>query len=218
MNMIHSVPSYSKYRIQQTSQKVNCSSSCFNIFQLYIIVWLYEGCDSCPNCEAMAMLSPSAPGQATDRWGSWNGGTPKWVVYNGKSYQNGWFRGNLNIGKPLKWMIWGYPYFRTPPYWPAFQRCNPSVWRIRQIPAVPLVVTTIISSAKQLQILIEESAGDMRWWNPPATEILPPSASPSPASSSPSSSSSSSSFFLTMSSTLTRPLHLAPWWSAHWSP
>ena len=32
------------------------------------------------------------------------GVTPKWLVYNGKSYQN-----------HLKWMIWGYPYFRKPP-------------------------------------------------------------------------------------------------------
>ena len=28
--------------------------------------------------------------------------TPKWMVYNGKSI--------------YKWMIWGYPYFRKPPY------------------------------------------------------------------------------------------------------
>ena len=31
-----------------------------------------------------------------------NGGTPKWMVYNGKPL--------------LKWMIWGYPYFRKHPY------------------------------------------------------------------------------------------------------
>ena len=31
-----------------------------------------------------------------------NRGTPKWMVYNGKSY--------------IKWMIWGYPYFRKHPY------------------------------------------------------------------------------------------------------
>ena len=29
-----------------------------------------------------------------------NRGTPKWMVYN---------------GKPIKWMIWGYPYFRKHP-------------------------------------------------------------------------------------------------------
>ena len=29
-------------------------------------------------------------------------GYPKWIVYNGKSI--------------YKWMIWGYPYFRKPPY------------------------------------------------------------------------------------------------------
>ena len=36
--------------------------------------------------------------------GSINGGTPqyRWMVYSGKSHQ--------------KWMIWGYPYFRNPPY------------------------------------------------------------------------------------------------------
>ena len=33
---------------------------------------------------------------------SYNGGTPKWMVYNGKSI--------------YKWMIGGYPYFRKPPY------------------------------------------------------------------------------------------------------
>jgi hypothetical protein len=31
-----------------------------------------------------------------------NGGTPKWIVYNGKSI--------------YKWMIWGYPHFRKTPY------------------------------------------------------------------------------------------------------
>ena len=31
-----------------------------------------------------------------------NSGTPKWMVYNGKSL--------------LKWMIWGYPYFWKHPY------------------------------------------------------------------------------------------------------
>ena len=29
---------------------------------------------------------------------SWNGGTPKWMVYNGKSYLNGWFRGTPILG------------------------------------------------------------------------------------------------------------------------
>ena len=33
-----------------------------------------------------------------------NRGTPKWMVYNGKPYQNG--------------MIWGYHYFRKQPYMP----------------------------------------------------------------------------------------------------
>jgi hypothetical protein len=31
-----------------------------------------------------------------------NGGTPKWMVYEGKSI--------------YKWMIWGYPHFRKLPY------------------------------------------------------------------------------------------------------
>ena len=31
-----------------------------------------------------------------------NMGNPKWMIYNGKPY--------------LKWMIWGYHYFRKPPY------------------------------------------------------------------------------------------------------
>ena len=35
-----------------------------------------------------------------------NGGTlNSWMVYNGKAYLN-----------DLKWMIWGYPYFRKLPY------------------------------------------------------------------------------------------------------
>ena len=29
---------------------------------------------------------------------SQNGGTPKWMVYNGKPYQNGWFRGTTIFG------------------------------------------------------------------------------------------------------------------------
>ena len=32
---------------------------------------------------------------------SWNGGTPKWIVYNGKCF--------------YKWMMTGYPYFRKCP-------------------------------------------------------------------------------------------------------
>ena len=41
--------------------------------------------------EAMAMLSPSAPVQATDRWGGPGMEVPQneWCIYNGKSYQNG---------------------------------------------------------------------------------------------------------------------------------
>jgi hypothetical protein len=37
--------------------------------------------------------------------GSITGGTPKWIDYNGKTWKN-----------PTKWMIWGYPDFRKPPY------------------------------------------------------------------------------------------------------
>ena len=29
---------------------------------------------------------------------SWNGGTPKWMVYNGKSHENGWFGGTPILG------------------------------------------------------------------------------------------------------------------------
>ena len=31
-------------------------------------------------------------------WGSINEGTPKWMVYKGKSYSNGWFRGTSIYG------------------------------------------------------------------------------------------------------------------------
>ena len=31
---------------------------------------------------------------------SLNGGTPKWMVYNGKPYQNGWFGGTIILGNP----------------------------------------------------------------------------------------------------------------------
>jgi len=42
--------------------------------------------------------------EAARRYGGFHkwGVTPKWMVYNGKSI--------------YKWMIWGYPYFRKPPY------------------------------------------------------------------------------------------------------
>ena len=36
--------------------------------------------------------------------GSINMGPPKWMYYNWKSHWN--------------WMLWGYPYFRKPPYFP----------------------------------------------------------------------------------------------------
>ena len=40
-----------------------------------------------------------------------NGGSPKWMVYK---------------GNPIKiWMIWGYPYFRKPPFgWETLSRSN----------------------------------------------------------------------------------------------
>ena len=31
---------------------------------------------------------------------SLNGGTPKWMVYNGKPYENGWFGGTIILGNP----------------------------------------------------------------------------------------------------------------------
>ena len=39
-----------------------------------------------------------------------NGGYPKMVG----------FKGNI----PLKWIIWGYPYFRKPPYGKIWQMCH----------------------------------------------------------------------------------------------
>ena len=41
------------------------------------------------------------------------------VSING-GIQNGWFIEKI----PLKWMIWGYPYFRKPPY---IYMCNVNI-------------------------------------------------------------------------------------------
>ena len=35
-----------------------------------------------------------------------NRGTPKWMVYNGKPYQNGWFGGTIIFGNTHLWRIW----------------------------------------------------------------------------------------------------------------
>ena len=48
-----------------------------------------------------------------------NSGTPKWMVYEGKSYENGWFGGKTHyFRKPLyKWsLLVGTHHFRKPPY------------------------------------------------------------------------------------------------------
>ena len=48
------------------------------------------------------------------------GGFLKW-----KYFQNGWFIGKI----PLKWMIWGYPHFRKPPYsWRVFMESLTKIW------------------------------------------------------------------------------------------
>ena len=46
--------------------------------------------------------------QRLRRMGGWgfymgvssNGGTPEWMVYNGKPYENGWFGGTIILGNP----------------------------------------------------------------------------------------------------------------------
>ena len=47
-----------------------------------------------------------------------NSGTPKWIVYNGKPYQNGWFGGkthHLRKHPNVGWSFWGI--------WTALKRC-----------------------------------------------------------------------------------------------
>ena len=54
---------------------------------------------------ASVCCNSSGPYSDADMEVSINGGSPKWMVYNGKSYWNGWF-----------WGYPGYPHFRKPPY------------------------------------------------------------------------------------------------------
>ena len=55
-----------------------------------------------------------------------NGGTPKWMGYNGK-----WWK------MPLKWMTRGYPwvpYFRKPPVCGWHGHCNRNCWWVSRLP------------------------------------------------------------------------------------
>ncbi len=55
-----------------------------------------------------------------DMGGSKSRGSPKWMVYNGKPYQNGWFRGIY---------FWKHPYFA----WPKLEQCckiNAAKWNL----------------------------------------------------------------------------------------
>ena len=36
---------------------------------------------------------------------SLNGGTPKWIVYNGQFYENWWFKGKTSIWCPICWHV-----------------------------------------------------------------------------------------------------------------
>jgi hypothetical protein len=52
--------------------------------------------------------------------------------------QNGWFimenHGKSHVND-FKWMIWEYPYFRTPPYMdPSLIHCSSSGWEKVAIP------------------------------------------------------------------------------------
>ena len=40
---------------------------------------------------------------------SWNGGTPKWMVYNGKSYLNGWCSGHPSFRNP-QYFLFGFTF------------------------------------------------------------------------------------------------------------
>ena len=52
-------------------------------------------------------ISPEAQRQLDTPGGFRKWRYPSWMIYNGKSMKILW-----------KWMIWGYPHFRKPPYWP----------------------------------------------------------------------------------------------------
>ena len=72
-----------------------------------------------------------------------NRGTPKWMVYNGKPYY-------------IKWLIWGYHYFRKHPYGHFIKKTSPwsgcvfwsffvvSSWKILTWPVPVLLVTHTI--------------------------------------------------------------------------
>ena len=54
--------------------------------------------------------------------GSINGGSPKWMVYNGKSYQNVWFRGNPILGNlhfeaVNLWPLWTFGLATKKAWW-----------------------------------------------------------------------------------------------------
>ena len=89
-----------------------------------------------------------------------HGGTPKSLVYKGKSYWNGWF----TMGNPSKMdENWGYPYFRKPPNHPIFMGIFP--WNP---PALGDITTPMISTVKTHGFLdfpnISQSNDDETSW------------------------------------------------------
>ena len=98
----------------------------FNMFFLHIIWGAHlhsrqkqVSCFSSHVCRPRLHSVPEwteTPQQASHRYSHYmgvsrNGGTPKWMVYKGKSYQNGWFwgipiLGNFHIWIMVKQTVW----------------------------------------------------------------------------------------------------------------
>ena len=77
------------------------------------ILMLENWTGSWPGCFGENLRPKGCVWKILSQYGEFHshGGSTKWLVYNGKSHQNGWFGGT--------------PYFRKPPYvWPSFS--NPS--------------------------------------------------------------------------------------------
>ena len=70
--------------------KIQNASKCSSIFAAKGEQWTNN------KCYVILLMSIHCPQMVI----SWNGGTPKWMVYTGRSYIHGWFRGILILGNP----------------------------------------------------------------------------------------------------------------------
>ena len=92
-----------------------------------------------------------------------SGDIQKWWFPKMGVPQNGWFKGKFL----LKWMIWGYPYFRKPPYFGSHvhyvtKKC---IYRSQHHAAANLFICTTSPKGIHIAMLVPGCCGEFRvYW------------------------------------------------------